>query len=243
MTKTCSHCNQLVNDGTSSAGLCAVCLLEQGLTAPLHESDDSFGNYDVLCQIGEGGMGFAYLAEQARPIRREVAIKVLKPGLSGPEVLARFETERQALALMNHPNIARVLDAGTSANNRPYFVMEFVDGPPITEYCDRKALTVQQRLALFLPVCHALHHAHLKGIIHRDIKPSNVLVSERNGMPAPQVIDFGIAKAVDGHITGQSIQTAAGQFMGTLGYMSTEQVSMSHVPPDARTDVYSLGVL
>ena len=239
----CSQCTQILTKAASADGLCVVCLLEQGLQTFVQDGDDTFGPYEVLCQIGEGGMGVAYLVEQKRPIRREVALKVLKPGLSSPDVIARFETECQALALMDHPNIARVFDAGTSAKKRPYLVMEFIDGSPITEYCDRKALTISQRLALFVQVCHAVDHAHRKGIIHRDIKPSNVLVTEIDRIPVPKVIDFGIAKAVGGSHIGQSVTAAEGQLIGTLGYMSPEQVSMSPAPPDARTDVYSLGIL
>src|SRR3569833_703739 len=239
----CPHSDRDRTNTFSTDGLCAVCLLEQGLQPGIGECDDTFGPYKVVCQSGEGGMGVAYLVEQDWPIRRELALKVLKPGLSSPDVLARFETERQALALMVHPNIARVFDAGTSANKRPYFVMEFVDGSPVTEYCDRKALTVSQRLSLFVQVCHAVDHAHRRGVIHRDIKPSNVLVTEVDGATVPKVIDFGVAKAVSGHFIAQSLQTAESQFIGTLGYMSPEQVSMSQTPPKNKTDVYSLGVV
>jgi serine/threonine protein kinase len=239
----CSQCSQALTRDAITGGFCAVCLLQEGLSPSIEECDDNFGAYEILCQIGEGGMGVAYLAEQIRPIRREVALKVVKPGLSSPDVIARFETECQTLALMDHPNIARVFDAGTSAKKRPYFVMEFVDGFPITEYCDRKALSIPQRLALFVQVCHAVDHAHHRGIIHRDIKPSNVLVGGIDGIPIPKVIDFGIAKALAGCSIAQPITAAAGQFIGTPGYMSPEQLSISSELPDATADVYSLGVL
>jgi Tol biopolymer transport system component len=239
---SCSHGIPAHGGVAGLEGLCAACLLEQGLRAPLAKHGDAFGAYEILCEIGDGGMGIAYLAEQTGPIRREVALKVLKPGLSSPDVLARFETERQALALMDHPNIARFFDAGTSAKGRPYFVMEFVNGVSITDYCDRETLSVSARLALLVQVSHAVDHAHRKGIIHRDIKPSNVLIAEMDGVPIPKVIDFGVAKAA-GHLTGRTVQTQELQLIGTLEYMSPEQASLSHRALDATTDVYSLGIV
>ncbi len=201
------------------------------------------GPYKLLEQIGEGGFGLVFLAEQQQPVRRQVAIKVLKPGRESRQVIARFEAERQALALMDHPNIARVLDAGTTDSGRPYFVMELVRGIPITEYCDQAQLTPRERLELFVPVCNAIQHAHLKGIIHRDIKPSNVLVTLHDDRPVVKVIDFGVAKALHQHLTDKTVYTRFAQMIGTPLYMSPEQAQMSGLDIDTRTDVYSLGVL
>jgi eukaryotic-like serine/threonine-protein kinase len=205
------------------------------------------GPYRIVEPIGEGGFGTVYLAEQEAPIRRRVALKVIKAGMDTKAVIARFEAERQALALMNHPNIAKVLDAGTTASGRPYFVMELVPGIKITEYCTQAALSTEARLRLFIPVCHAVQHAHQKGIIHRDLKPSNVLVILENGVPVPKVIDFGIAKATgDQRLTDGTVFTALGQFLGTPAYMSPEQVEMGVAGGgdlDTRTDIYGLGVL
>ena len=215
-----------------------------GLGAPAAELVGSMiGPYKLLKQIGEGGMGTVYLAEQDQPVRRRVALKVVKPGMDSVQVLARFGAERQALALMEHPNIARVIDGGATDNGRPYFVMELVDGLPITDYCDANQLTPQERLALFIPVCQAIQHAHHKGIIHRDIKPSNVLVTLHDGQPVPKVIDFGVAKAVDQHLTERTLFTEHGQIVGTLEYMSPEQAEVNGLDLDTRTDIYSLGVL
>ncbi len=201
------------------------------------------GPYRLLQQIGEGGMGTVYMAEQVRPVRRRVALKVIKPGMDSRQVIARFEAERQALALMDHVNIARVLDAGTTDQGRPYFVMELVQGVPITRYCDDKQLTPRQRLELFVPVCQAVQHAHQKGIIHRDIKPSNVMVTMYDGRPVPKVIDFGVAKAIDQNLTERTLFTQFGTMIGTLEYMSPEQAEMSALGVDTRSDIYSLGVL
>jgi serine/threonine protein kinase len=181
---------------------------EVGLTPaqPSPESPENpIGPYKLLQQLGEGGMGVVYMAEQSQPVHRRVALKIIKPGMDSRQVIARFEAERQALALMDHVNIARVLDAGTTQRGRPYFVMELVHGVPITRYCDDQQLTLRQRLELFLPVCHAIQHAHQKGIIHRDIKPSNVMVTLYDGRPVPKVIDFGVAKATDQRLTERTL--------------------------------------
>jgi WD40 repeat protein len=201
------------------------------------------GRYKLLEQIGEGGFGIVFLAEQQEPVRRQVAVKVLKPGMDSRQVIARFEAERQALALMDHPNIARVLDAGATASGRPYFVMELVRGVPITESCDLNRLPVRERLGLFVSVCRAVQHAHQKGIIHRDLKPSNVLVTLHDGVPVAKVIDFGIAKALGQRLTDKTLFTGFAQMVGTPLYMSPEQAEMSGLDVDTRTDIYSLGVL
>jgi serine/threonine protein kinase/WD40 repeat protein len=201
------------------------------------------GPYKLLQQIGEGGFGVVFLAEQERPVQRRVALKIIKPGMDSRQVVARFEAERQALAMMDHPNIARVLDAGTTETGLPYFVMELVKGVPITTYCDEKKLSLRERLELFMPVCHAVQHAHQKGIIHRDIKPSNVLVADYDDEPVPKVIDFGVAKATTQKLTDRTMFTAFGQVVGTMEYMSPEQTKLNQLDVDTRTDVYSLGVL
>ncbi len=201
------------------------------------------GRYKVLRKIGEGGCGLVFLAEQDEPVRRRVALKVIKLGMDTKGVIARFEAERQALAMMDHPNIARVLDAGATGAGRPYFVMELVDGVRLTEYCDKNRLGLEPRLKLFVQICHAIQHAHQKGIIHRDIKPSNVLVTMLDGVPVPKVIDFGIAKATDEPLTEKTLLTAYAQPMGTPAYMSPEQVQPGGPDLDTRSDIYSLGVL
>jgi len=201
------------------------------------------GPYKLLQQIGEGGMGTVFMAEQTHPVQRLVALKIIKPGMDSRQVIARFTAERQALALMDHPNIAKVLDAGTTDAERPYFVMELVKGIPITKYCDENRLTPRQRLELFIPVCHAVQHAHQKGVIHRDLKPSNVLIALYDGDPVPKVIDFGVAKALGQKLTEQTLFTQFGQIVGTLEYMSPEQAVLNQVDIDTRSDIYSLGVL
>ncbi len=213
------------------------------LSIYLHSHPDQIGSYKILEPVGEGGMGVVYKAEQREPIRRIVALKLIKLGMDTKEVIARFEAERQALAVMDHPNVAKVHDAGATEQGRPYFVMEFVSGEPITNYCDKHKLTIKQRLELFAQVCEAVQHAHTKGIIHRDIKPTNVLVTLQDGKPVPKVIDFGVAKAISHRLTERTMFTTAGQLVGTPEYMSPEQAEMSGLDVDTRTDIYSRGVL
>jgi serine/threonine protein kinase len=201
------------------------------------------GAYKILQRLGEGGCGVVYMAGQEEPIRRRVALKIIKLGMDTESVIARFEAERQALALMDHPNIARVLDAGTTETGRPYFVMELVRGVKITDYCDQNNLELRGRLGLFIQICSAIQHAHQKGIIHRDIKPSNILVTLHDGVPVPKVIDFGIAKAIEARLTEKTLFTAYEQMIGTPAYMSPEQAEMSGLDVDTRSDIYSLGVL
>jgi WD40 repeat protein/serine/threonine protein kinase len=203
----------------------------------------SIGPYRLIEPIGDGGMGIVWMAEQRQPVRRKVALKVIKPGMDTKQVLARFAAERQALAMMDHPNIARVFDGGTTDQGRPFFVMELVRGIPITEYCDRERLTVERRLDLFATVCRAVQHAHQKGIIHRDLKPTNILVTVIDGEPMPKVIDFGVAKAIGDALTDRTHYTGFHQFVGTPLYMSPEQADLSGVDVDTRSDIYSLGVL
>ena len=208
------------------------------------EVGKQLGNYKLLQKIGEGGAGNVYLAEQIRPVRRQVALKLIKAGMDTKNVIARFEAERQALAMMEHPNIAHVLNAGETETGRPYFVMELVHGERITTYCDEQRLPIRERLKLFVQVCHAIQHAHQKGIIHRDIKPSNVLIPLHDGVPRPVVIDFGIAKATgENLLTEKTIQTSVEHWIGTPAYMSPEQVDCRGGDIDTRSDIYSLGAL
>ena len=237
------------------AGLCPGCLFRGAFdssfangsgvetidTAPA--GDDDFGRYHILQRLGEGGMGTVYLAEQREPIRRRVALKVVKLGMDTSQVLARFAKERQALAMMDHPNVARIFDAGATARGRPYFVMEYIEGIPITQYCDAKRMTISQRLEVFLSVCRAVEHAHQKGVIHRDLKPSNVLVTEQEGRPLAKVIDFGIAKATDQWAVENTLITQFGEMVGTPEYASPEQAAVMTADVDETSDVYSLGVL
>ena len=223
-------------------------LLGQAIARPapeftVEEAGARIGSYKLLEKIGEGGCGVVYMAEQEEPIRRRVALKVIKLGMDTKQVIARFETERQALALMDHPNIAKVLDAGATDTGRPYFVMELVRGIKITEFCDQNNLSTEERLNLFVQICHAIQHAHQKGILHRDIKPSNILVTLYDGVPVPKVIDFGIAKATGQRLTDKTLFTAFQQFIGTPAYMSPEQAEMSGLDIDTRSDIYALGVL
>ena len=240
--------DRLFSQGVSSfvAGM-----LDSLTTTALAESESAgnqrtgsrIGRYKVLQPLGEGGCGTVYLAEQEEPVRRRVALKIIKLGMDTRSVIARFEAERQALALMDHPNIAKVLDAGATESGRPYFVMEWVRGVRITNYCDENHLGTRQRLMLFIQVCQAVQHAHQKGVVHRDIKPSNILVTVNNDVPMPKVIDFGIAKATEGKLTDNPAFTAMGQFVGTPAYMSPEQAEMGGLDVDTRSDIYSLGVL
>ena len=201
------------------------------------------GPYRLVRKLGEGGMGQVWLAEQTAPVRRQVALKLIKVGMYDNNVLKRFQSERQSLAIMDHPSIAKVFDAGTTPDGQPYFVMEFVPGVPITEYCDEKKLRIQERLELFIKVCEGVQHAHQKAIIHRDLKPANILVVEVDGKPVPRIIDFGLAKAATPQIAGETIFTQVGSFVGTPGYMSPEQADTGVQDVDTRTDVYSLGVV
>ncbi len=201
------------------------------------------GPYKIREQLGEGGMGVVYAAEQEQPVCRKVALKIIKPGMDSREVIARFEAERQALAMMDHQNIARVLDAGTTESGLPYFVMELVRGVTVTEYCDKNSLPIRKRLELFAQICKAVQHAHQKGIIHRDIKPSNVMITLHDGVPVPKVIDFGVAKAINQRLTEGTVYTKFAQMLGTPAYMSPEQAELSGLDIDTRSDIYSLGVL
>ena len=201
------------------------------------------GRYKLLEAIGEGGMGTVWVAEQVQPVRRKVALKLIKAGMDSKSVLARFEAERQALAVMDHPNIAKVLDGGLTETGRPFFVMEYVKGVPITEYCEATRLSVPERLNLFVQVCQAVQHAHQKGIIHRDLKPSNILVAPYDDRPVPKVIDFGLAKAMHQSLTERTLHTAHETVLGTPLYMSPEQAQLNNLDVDTRSDIYSLGVL
>ena len=253
----CPQCGEELRSG-DPAGLCPNCLIQGAFdtslgveesgtetisAAPAAAADDDFGRYKILRALGEGGMGTVYLAEQLEPIRRRVALKVVKLGMDTAQVLARFNNERQALAMMDHLNIAQIFDAGATAKGRPYFVMEYIEGAPITQYCDSKRMTTKERLALFLAVCRAVQHAHQKGVIHRDLKPSNVLVMDQDSAPVPKVIDFGIAKATDKWAIEKTLLTQFGQIVGTPEYASPEQADTMTGEIDEASDVYSLGVL
>ena len=222
-------------------------LQDDGAAAPptpiAEKPGDRIGRYKLLQHLGEGGMGSVWLAEQMEPVRRMVALKVIKPGMDSAQVLARFEAERQALALMDHPNIAKVLDAGATPSGRPYFVMDLVKGLPLIKFCDEQCLSVRERLELFMQVCQGVQHAHQKGIIHRDLKPSNVMVALYDGRPVPKVIDFGVAKATGQRLTERTVFTQLGAVVGTLEYMSPEQAELNQLDIDTRSDIYSLGVL
>ncbi|MHC4626159.1 MAG: serine/threonine protein kinase, partial [Planctomycetota bacterium] len=249
------HCNECGSEMAPDApqGLCPQCLMKLGLEGdaditfgdadPVATSGAVIGRYKLLDEIGEGGMAIVYMAEQSEPIRRKVALKIIKLGMDTKQVIARFEAERQVLAMMDHPNVAKVLDAGATDAGRPYFVMELVKGVSITEYCDKNKLDTRQRLDLFIQVCNAVEHAHQKGIIHRDLKPANVMVTLHDGTPVPRVIDFGISKATNQRLTEKTLFTRYSQMIGTPEYMSPEQAEMSGLDVDTRTDVYSLGVL
>jgi eukaryotic-like serine/threonine-protein kinase len=210
---------------------------------PVEDAGTVIGHYRLLQSIGEGGMGEVWLAEQKEPVRRRVALKLVKAGMSTREVMARFESERQALALMDHPAIAKVFDAGSTPLGAPYFVMEYVAGVPITAYCDTHQLSTRERLELFVHVCEGVQHAHQKAIIHRDLKPSNILVTEVDGHPAPKIIDFGVAKALSQRLTADTLYTRVGTLVGTPQYVSPEQALTCGEDIDTRSDVYSLGVI
>ena len=218
-------------------------LADASLSPSIEKAGDRIGRYKLLEKIGEGGFGEVWMAEQREPVKRRVALKIIKLGMDSRQVVARFEAERQALAMMDHPNIAKVFDADVTDTGRPYFVMELVRGIKITEYCDQNQLPTRERLELFIQVCQAIQHAHQKGIIHRDIKPSNILVTLHDGVPVPKVIDFGIAKATQQELTDKTVFTQFQQFIGTPAYMSPEQAEMSGLDIDTRADIYSLGVL
>ena len=246
------HDSPLIGDGVNRVDTPAATLAfdlpdRQTSTSarrPITEGPGSrIGPYKLLQKIGEGGMGTVYMAEQQKPVRRRVALKIIKPGMDTDQVVVRFEAERQALALMDHHSIAKVFDAGATDTGRPYFVMELVNGIPITDYCDRANLSPRERLELFIPVCQAIQHAHQKGVIHRDVKPSNILITLHDGKPVPKVIDFGIAKAISQRLTERTMFTQFGAVVGTLEYMSPEQAEMSGMDVDTRTDIYALGVL
>src|SRR4030095_9568527 len=207
------------------------------------DAGEMIGPYKLREQIGEGGFGVVWVADQEHPVRRRVGLKIIKMGMDTKEVIARFEQERQALAMMDHPNIAKVLDAGATQHGRPYFVMELVRGVKITNYCDDQQLSTDERITLFITVCDAIQHAHQKGIIHRDLKPSNILVTINDGKPVPKVIDFGVAKATQGRLSDQTVYTQFQQMIGTPVYMSPEQAEMTSLDIDTRSDIYSLGVL
>ena len=211
--------------------------------APAAGVSDAIGPYRLLQRLGVGGMGEVWLAEQRQPLHRRVAVKVIKAGMDSRQVIARFEAERQALALMDHPNVATVFDGGTTVTGRPYFVMEYVNGEPITTFADRERLTIAERIALFIAVCEGVQHAHQKGIIHRDLKPSNILVTRQDDRPAPKIIDFGVAKATTATLTDHTLYTEIGSMIGTLEYMSPEQTQLTTADVDTRSDVYSLGVI
>jgi serine/threonine protein kinase/WD40 repeat protein len=234
----------LLDSSTNDAGSITAAVGPPLDHTPLAEGPGSrIGPYKLLQLIGEGGMGVVYMAEQTEPVRRRVALKIIKPGMDTRQVVARFEAERQALAMMDHQNIAKVLDAGATDSGRPYFVMELVHGVPITQFCDENHLTPRRRLELFVPDCQAIQHAHQKGIIHRDVKPSNVLVTMYDDKPVPKVIDFGVAKAIEQRLTERTMFTQFGAFVGTFEYMSPEQAQMNAFGVDTRSDIYSLGVL
>ena len=234
----------LGNAGAFMASPAALAGETVAYVTPISEGEGTvIGPYTLRELIGEGGMGLVFVAEQTQPVRRKVALKVIKPGMDTRQVVARFEAERQALALMDHPHIAKVFDAGATDAGRPYFVMELVKGVPITEYADAKNLTPKDRLGLFVQVCLAVQHAHQKGVIHRDLKPSNILVAPHDGIPVVKVIDFGVAKAMGQELTEKTLFTGFAQMIGTPLYMSPEQAEVNQLDADTRSDVYSLGVL
>ena len=240
--------DELLKEHFSSDSLLAGSALEgerpTNVESPVREVPaQMIGRYKLLEKVGEGGFGEVWMAEQREPVKRRVALKIIKPGMDSRQIVARFEAERQALAMMDHANIARIFDADVTGNGRLYFVMELVRGIKITDYCDQNQLPTRDRLDLFIKVCQAIQHAHQKGIIHRDIKPSNILVTLHDGVPVPKVIDFGIAKATQQELTDKTVFTQFQQFIGTPAYISPEQAEMSGLDIDTRSDIYSMGVL
>ncbi|MDP3245330.1 MAG: serine/threonine-protein kinase, partial [bacterium] len=240
--------DELLNQHFSNDSLLAGPALEgaQSTVVVAHPKESGaqmIGRYKLLEKIGEGGFGEVWMAEQREPVKRRVALKLIKLGMDSRQIVARFEAERQALAMMDHPNIAKIFDADVTDTGRPYFVMELVRGTRITDYCDQNQLSTRERLCLFIKVCQAIQHAHQKGVIHRDIKPSNILVTLHDGVPVPKVIDFGIAKATQQELTDKTVFTQFQQFIGTPAYISPEQAEMSGLDIDTRADIYSLGVL
>ena len=218
-------------------------ILDLTASSPQAERNKVIGPYQLVKTIGEGGMGQVWLAQQTAPLQRKVALKLIRWGMYDDTLLHRFQAERQSLALMDHPSIAKVFDAGATPEGQPYFVMEYVPGVPITDYCDQNRLKIRDRLELFVKVCEGVQHAHQKAIIHRDLKPANILVVEVDGKPVPRIIDFGLAKAINAEITEGTLHTRVGGFVGTLGYMSPEQCDPTAQDVDTRIDVYSLGVV
>jgi serine/threonine protein kinase len=255
----CPYCGAELPEVSSTEGMCPECMMKLALedwpstdgdrqatatVSPASEGrPECIGPYRLLSKLGEGGMGEVWLAEQQKPVRRKVALKLIKWGMDSKQVIARFESERQALALMDHTNIAKVFDAGATDQGRPYFVMEYVEGVPITAHCDRHRLATRQRLELLMQVCEGVQHAHQKGVIHRDIKPSNVLVRIQGDKAVPKIIDFGVAKATSQRLTEKTLFTEQGVLVGTPEYMSPEQADLTAQDIDTRTDVYSVGVL
>ena len=246
---SCPRCGARLSTEPGLVSLCPRCLLMLALdgTGPeavhVDAPGTTFGPYRLIRPLGEGGMGVVWLGEQESPIRRTVALKVVKPGTDSGVVLSRFASERQTLAILSHDHIAKVFDAGATDDGRPYFVMEYVVGLPITSFADRAGMPVAARLQLFLQVCSAVQHAHQQGVLHRDLKPTNILVSDQDGRPVVKVIDFGIAKVIGQHVTGRTMATEFGVLVGTPDYMSPEQASLSQSTVDTRTDIYSLGLV
>ena len=243
LLKSYEDCGEFMADATADFDGSALDSEDSGFVAIVEKPGDTIGRYKLLEKIGEGGFGQVYMAQQTEPVRRRVALKIIKLGMDTGQALARFEAERQALAMMEHPNIAKVFDGGSTDSGRPYFVMELVRGEPITSYSDRGRMSLKDRLQLFRQVCQAIEHAHQKGIVHRDIKPGNVLVTVADGEPLVKVIDFGIAKALNVALTDKTLYTEFRQLIGTPQYMSPEQAERSGVDIDTRSDIYSLGVL
>ena len=241
--KPISHDDETVSLQADADATVADQHLAHGTESSTWDLGQTIGAYRLVKRLGQGGMGSVWLAEQTQPVRRKVALKLIKPGMDTEEVVARFSSERQALALMEHPAIARVYDAGSTREGRPYFAMEYVEGVPITDYCETHHIATRQRVELFRLVCDGVQHAHQKSILHRDLKPSNVLVTEQDGRPVPKIIDFGLAKAMESSVEELTMRTRVGVIVGTPRYMSPEQTDYSGADVDTRTDVYSLGII